>query len=138
MYLPRAFALERRWIFFGLAALSLLMSSIDGTIVAVALPTLIQDLDASLRWGGWALTAYALTQTIMMPMAGKLAEQFGQMRVFLVSVFLFTLGSLLCGLAPNVYLLVAFRILQAIGGGGFLPAATGMVAQQFPRTRARM
>ncbi|MCC6179699.1 MAG: MFS transporter [Chloroflexi bacterium] len=133
-----ALVLDRRWLFFGLAGLSLLMSSIDGTIVAVALPTLLEDLQASLGWAGWTITAYALTQTVMLPMAGKLAEQFGQMRIFLVSVFLFTLGSLLCGLAPNVYVLVACRVLQAIGGGGFMPSATGIVAQQFPRTRTRM
>ena len=125
MPLFRAPALDRRWMFFGLAALSILMSSIDGTIVAVALPTLIEDLHASLVWAGWTLTAYALTQTVMMPLAGKLAEQFGQMRVFLGCVFLFTLGSLLCGLAPNIYVLIACRILQALGGGGFMPSATG-------------
>src|SRR5947208_6842498 len=122
-------ALDRRWVFFGLAALSILMSSIDGTIVAVALPTLIKDLNASLVWAGWTLTAYALTQTVMMPLVGKLAEQFGQMRVFLVCVFVFTLGSLLCGLAPNIYVLIGCRVLQALGGGGFLPSCTGIVAE---------
>ena len=137
-HVPRRLELERRWIFFGLAALGILMSAIDGTIVAVALPTFIRDLDASLTWAGWTLTAYALTQTIMLPMAGKLAEQFGQMRVFLACIVLFTLGSLLCGLAPNVYVLVACRVLQAIGGGGLYPVAVGIVAQQFPRTRSRM
>ena len=125
LHAPRRFELERRWVFFGLAALGILMSAIDGTIVAVALPTFIRDLDASLTWAGWTLTAYALTQTIMLPMAGKLAEQFGQMRVFLACMVLFTLGSLLCGLAPNVYVLVACRVLQAIGGGGLYPVAAG-------------
>ena len=79
--------LDRRWVFFGLAALTLLMFSIDTTIVAVALPTLIVDLDTTLVWAGWTLTAYALTQTVMLPLVGKLAEQFGQMRVFVVCVF---------------------------------------------------
>jgi EmrB/QacA subfamily drug resistance transporter len=130
--------LDRRWIFFGLAGLTLLMFSIDSTIVAVALPTLISDLHTTLVWAGWTLTAYALTQTVMMPLVGKLAEQFGQMRVFLVCVFVFTLGSLLCGLAPNVYVLIACRVLQALGGGGFLPSCTGIVAEQFPETRSRM
>src|SRR3954453_1688109 len=114
------------------------MFSIDSTIVAVALPTLIADLQTNLIWAGWTLTAYALTQMVMMPLVGKLAEQFGQMRVFLVCVFLFTLGSLLCGLAPNVYILIACRVLQALGGGGFLPSCTGIVAEQFPETRSRM
>jgi len=138
MSVVRGFVPDQRWIFFGLAGLTLLMFSIDSTIVAVALPTLIVDLQTNLVWAGWTLTAYALTQTVMMPLVGKLAEQFGQMRVFLVCVFLFTLGSLLCGLAPNIYVLVACRVLQAVGGGGFLPSCTGIVAQQFPETRSRM
>src|SRR5215212_5301019 len=125
-------ALDRRWLFFGLAGLTLLMFSIDSTVVAVALPTLIEDLHTSLVWAGWTLTAYALTQTVMMPLVGKLAEQFGQMRVFLVCVFVFTLGSLLCGLAPNVYVLIACRVLQALGGGGILgPNLGGAIIEHF-------
>jgi EmrB/QacA subfamily drug resistance transporter len=130
--------LEQPWTFFGLTALTVLMVAIDSTIVAVALPTLVQDLDTSLVLAAWTITAYALAQTVMLPMAGKLAEQFGQMRVFVACVSLFTTGSLLCALAPNIYVLIACRILQAIGGGGLFPAATGLVAQKFPRTRSRM
>jgi EmrB/QacA subfamily drug resistance transporter len=74
----------------------------------------------------------------MMPLAGKLAEQYGQMRVFLICVFLFTLGSLLCGIAPNIYVLIACRVIQALGGGGFLPSAAGIVAREFPTNRDRM
>jgi EmrB/QacA subfamily drug resistance transporter len=126
------------YVFFGLAALSIMMFSIDGTIVSVALPTIVTDLDTTLALTSWTITAYALTQTVMMPLAGKLAEQFGRMRVFLVCVILFTTGSLLCGLAPNIYALIFFRIIQAIGGGGFLPTAVGIVAKEFPENRNRM
>jgi EmrB/QacA subfamily drug resistance transporter len=129
---------SRRYVFFGLAALSLLMFAIDSTIVAVAIPTMTRELNTSLVWIGWTLTAYALTQTVMMPLSGKLAESFGRMRVFVASVVLFTLGSLLCGLAPNVYLLILFRVLQAVGGGGFMPSAIGIVAEEFPENRDRM
>src|ERR1700681_434758 len=129
---------RRGYLFFGLAALSLLMFSIDSTVVAVALPNMMADLQTSLVWLGWTLTGYALAQTAVMPLAGKLSESFGRMRVFLVCVFLFTLGSLLCGLAPNIYVLIACRVLQAIGGGGFLPSAAGIVAREFPHNRARM
>src|SRR4051812_41075930 len=129
---------ERRWIFFSLAWLSLLMFSIDFTIVSVALRTIVEDLDTTLVLAGWTMTAFALTQTIVLPLIGKLGENFGQMRVFVACVVLFIIGSLLCGLAPNIYVLIACRVLQALGGGGFFPAATGIVAQQFPRTRSRM
>jgi EmrB/QacA subfamily drug resistance transporter len=131
---------ERRqpYLFFGLAALSLFMFSIDGTVVSVALPNMMDDLQTSLVWVGWTLTAYMLTQTAVMPLAGKLSESFGRMRVFLVCVFLFTLGSLLCGIAPNIYVLIGCRVVQAIGGGGFLPSAAGIVAREFPNNRDRM
>src|SRR5687767_13482574 len=98
MRVPRIAALEhfeRRpeqpWTFFGLTALTVLMVAIDSTIVAVALPTLVTDLDTSLVLAAWTITAYALAQTVMLPMAGKLAEQFGQMRVFVICVSLFTM-----------------------------------------------
>ena len=74
----------------------------------------------------------------MLPLVGKLGEQFGQMRVFSSASFVFTLGSLLCGLAPNIYVLIACRVLQALGGGGFMPSATAIVAREFPETRSRM
>src|ERR1700704_781044 len=129
---------RRAFLFFGLAALSLLMFSIDSTVVSVALPNMMVDLQTSLVWLGWTLTAYMLTQTAVLPLAGKLSESFGRMRVFLVCVFLFTLGSLLCGLAPNIYVLIGCRVLQALGGGGFLPSAAGIVAREFPVNRDRM
>ncbi len=130
--------LEKPWAFFGLTALTVLMVAIDSTIVAVALPTLVHDLDASLVSVAWTITAFGLAQTVMLPMSGKLAEQFGQMRIFVLCVFLFTLGSVLCSISPNIYFLIAARVLQAIGGGGLFPAATGLVALKFPKTRSRM
>src|SRR5690348_17250979 len=114
------------------------MFSIDSTVVSVALPNMMSDLQTSLVWVGWTLTAYLLTQTAVMPLAGKLSESFGRMRVFLVCVFLFTLGSLLCGIAPNIYVLIVCRVIQALGGGGFLPSAAGIVAREFPTNRDRM
>lgn len=115
-----------------------MMFSIDSTIVAVAIPSMTRELHTSLGWIGWTLTAYMLAQTVMMPLSGKLSENFGRMRVFMASVALFTLGSLLCALAPNVYLLILFRVVQAIGGGGFMPSTVGIVAEEFPETRDRM
>src|SRR5581483_4691775 len=84
----------RRYVFFVLAALSLMMFSIDSTIITVTLPTMTADLRTNLVWIGWTLTAYQLTQTIVLPLAGKLAESFGRARVFLTCMVLFTLGSL--------------------------------------------
>src|SRR5215218_1058294 len=101
-----AVRLERRWIFYGLACLCLLMFSIDMTIVSVALRTIVEDLDTSLSLAAWTLTGFMLTQTVVLPLVGKLGERLGQMRVFLACVTIFTLGSLICGLAPNIFVLI--------------------------------
>jgi len=116
---------------FIVVSLALLMSSIDSTIVAVGLPNMMSGLHTNLVWIGWVITAYSLMQTIIMPMAGKLSDDFGRKNLFLGCVILFTTSSLLCAIAPNVYLLIFFRVLQAIGGGAFMPSAAGIVSDVF-------
>ena len=116
---------------FVVVSLALLMSSIDSTIVAVGLPNMMAGLHTNLVWIGWVITAYSLMQTIIMPMAGKLSDDFGRKNLFLGCVVLFTASSLLCAIAPNVYLLIFFRVLQAIGGGAFMPSAAGIVSDVF-------
>ncbi|HEY7061166.1 MAG TPA: MFS transporter [Chloroflexota bacterium] len=126
-----------RYVFFTLASLTVLMSAIDATIVAVAIPQLTEALQAPLTWIGWTLTVYQLVQLLMMPLAGRLSDTLGRKRVFLFCTGAFTFGSLLCGLAPNVWFLIGFRALQAIGGGGLMPSAVGIVSDQFGRRRAQ-
>ncbi|MGN6700142.1 MAG: MFS transporter, partial [Thermomicrobiales bacterium] len=126
-----------RYVFFGLAALGVLMGSIDSTIVAVALPQLTTDLHAPLAWVGWTLTAYQLVQVIMLPVAGKLSDSLGRKRVFLDSVAMITVGSLLCALAPSIGFLIVFRAIQALGGGGLMPSAVGIISDQFKEQRAQ-
>lgn len=129
--------LNRKHLIFGLVALALLMSSIDSTIVAVGLPAIRDSLGASILLAGWTITAYQLGQLIVMPLAGKLSDDLGRKRVFLGSVAIFTVASLLCGLAPNIYLLIAFRTLQAIGGGALLPSCTGIIADTYQEKRGQ-
>ncbi|MBV9172988.1 MAG: MFS transporter [Chloroflexi bacterium] len=126
-----------RHIFFVLAALAVLMGSIDSTIVAVAVPQLTGAFNAPLSAVAWTLTAYQLVQVVMLPLAGKLSDSFGRKSVFLACVRLFTQGSLLCGLASSIWLLVAARALQALGGGGLVPSATGVVADHYKARRAQ-
>ena len=130
-------AQPRRFLVFAIVSLALMMASIDQTIVATALPTLQRDLHTQVNWSTWTLTIYALGQILVMPLAGKVGERFGRKRIFLGAVILFTAASLCCGLAGNIYLLIALRGVQAIGGGAFMPSATGIVAQMFGRDRDR-
>ncbi len=111
------------------------MASIDAMIVSIAIPSFITSFDAPLSWVGWTLTAYQLVQVIVMPVTGKLSDSLGRKRVFLFCVGCFTVGSLLCGLAPNIGLLIVFRVLQAVGGGGLMPSAVGIISDQFGEKR---
>ncbi len=120
---------------FGVVALALLMSSLDQTIVATALGTLQRDLDASITWAGWTMTAYSLGLVLMLPVAGTLSQRYGRRRIFMLSVVLFSGASLCCGLAENIYVLVALRFLQAVGGAGFTPSATGLIVEHFGAAR---
>jgi EmrB/QacA subfamily drug resistance transporter len=124
-------------VLFVVVTAALLMASIDQTIVATALPTIQHDLRAPLTWSSWTITIYSLGQLISMPLCGRLSDQFGRRTVFLSAVLVFTISSLACSLAPNVELLVVFRALQALGGGAFIPSATGIVADAFGDNRDR-
>src|SRR4051812_35275632 len=122
---------RRPALIFAIVAPALLMSSIDGTIVAVGLNTILTELHTTLPLVAWIFTGFQLAQTVVMPLAGKLSDDYGRKRLFLCAVVLFTIGSLGAGFAPNIYLLIFFRVVQAIGGGAFFPSATGIVADAF-------
>jgi EmrB/QacA subfamily drug resistance transporter len=113
------------------------MSSIDATVVAVALPNFIKDFGAAILWAAWTISIYYIALTVSMPLMGNLSDTFGRKRVFLISLGLFTGSSLACGLAPNIYTLIGFRFLQGIGGAAFLPTASGIVSDYFPENRER-
>lgn len=127
----------RRVLVFGIVALALMMMSIDSTIVATALHALQTGLDTSIIWAGWTLTAYSFGFVLMLPISGRLSERFGRKRVFMGSVAVFTLASLGCGLADNIHVLIALRVLQAAGGAGFTPSATGIIVDHFGAARDR-
>ncbi len=126
-----------RGVVFAVVALTLLMMSIDSTIVATALQSLRHGLRTSIDWAGWTITVYALGFVVMLPVSGKLSERYGCRRVFLGSVVAFTIASLCCGLADNIYVLIALRGLQAAGGAGFTPSATEIIVDYFGDVRDR-
>ena len=127
----------RRYFIFVSAGLSLLMYSIDSTVVAVAFPHFIKDLGTNVLWAAWTISIYLIAVTSVMPLMGNLSDSFGRKKVFLISLILFTASSLACGLAPNIYVMVACRFLQGNGGASFLPTASSIVSDQFPEHRER-
>ena len=127
----------RKYFIFAVASLALLMSSIDSTIVATALPSIEKSLGAGLNWTGWVITVYQLTMMTMMPLMGRISDEWGRKRVFLACVIIFTGSSLMCALSTNIYMLIFSRFLQAMGGGSLMPSAVGIVGDNFKEHRAR-
>jgi EmrB/QacA subfamily drug resistance transporter len=127
---------KRRFIFF-ICAIALFMASVDSTIVATALPKIGTALHARINWLGWTITIYSLGQIIMLPLAGRFSDQIGRKKFFLACAVLFTASSVACGLSSSIYMLVPLRLIQSLGGGGFLPSASGVVADHFGRERDR-
>ena len=127
----------RRRLIFAIVSMALFMASVDQTIVATALPAIQRELNAPINWTSWTITIYALGQVMAMPLAGRVSDQYGRKKVFLWAAVVFTTASLLCGLVGNIYLLVVLRGIQAIGGGAFMPSATGIVSDHFGRDRDR-
>lgn len=124
-----------KYLIFVTVALGLLLASISASAISVAFPEVQESFNTSLILAGWILSIYQLTATASMPLAGKAAEIFGEKRLFLISVALFTVGSLFCALAPNIELMILARLIQALGGGGLMPIGSGIVARQFPESR---
>jgi EmrB/QacA subfamily drug resistance transporter len=117
------------WIISGVVILGMIMSILDTTIVNVALDTLSKDLHSSISEVQWVVTGYLLALAAVMPVTGWMARRFGAKRVYLVSLLLFTLGSIACGLSNTLVALVVFRVLQGIGGGMIMPLAQLIMAQ---------
>ena len=113
------------------------MVAVDQTIVATALPSIQADLHTRINWAGWTITIYSLAQVLAMPVAGKLSDQFGRKTIFMCAVAVFTTASLCCGLSHSIYQLIALRGVQALGGGCFMPSASGIVSDQFGPDRDR-
>ena len=116
------------WIISGVAMLGAVMSILDTTIVNVALATLGKDLHSSLANIQWVVTAYMLALAAVIPVTGWASRRFGAKPLFLISLVLFTIGSLLCGLATSDTELILFRVLQGVGGGMIMPLAQIIMA----------
>ncbi len=127
---PEPVKIERHvWVISGVVILGMIMSILDTTIVNVALDTLSKELHSSISEVQWVVTGYLLALAAVMPVTGWMARRFGAKRVYLVSLALFTLGSIACGFSNTLVALVVFRVLQGIGGGMIMPLAQLIMAQ---------
>jgi EmrB/QacA subfamily drug resistance transporter len=129
----------RRMLVLAICCMSLFIVGIDATIVNVALPSIQHDLHASVSGLQWTVDAYTIVVASFLMLSGSMGDRMGRRRIFQAGLGLFTLGSLLCSLAPGLGWLVAFRMLQALGGSMLNPVAMSIVTNTFtdPAERAR-
>ncbi len=120
------------WLIAIVVAMAAFMEVLDTSIANVALPYMAGSLGASNDQSTWVLTSYLVSNAIVLPISGWLAAAFGRKRFFMICLVIFTLSSLLCGIAPSLGAIIFFRILQGIGGGGLQPMAQAILADTFP------
>jgi MFS transporter, DHA2 family, multidrug resistance protein len=113
-------------------ALAAFMEVLDTSIANVALPYMAGSLGASNDQSTWVLTSYLVSNAIILPISGWLAGALGRKRFFMACLSVFTVSSLLCGIAPSLGMLLLFRVLQGAGGGGLQPMAQAILADTFP------
>ncbi len=128
---PQVLGSSARNVAFSLVMGGMLLAALDGTIVATALPTIVGDLGGAEHMS-WVVTAYLLTQTIATILGGKFGDLFGRKSIFIGSIALFTVASMLAGLSESMSWLIGSRALQGIGGGGLTVTATAMIADIIP------
>ena len=123
------------WIIAGTVALAAFMEVLDTSIANVALPHISGSLAASQDQGTWVLTSYLVSNAIVLPLGGWASSIFGRKNFFMICITLFTISSFLCGIAPSLPLLLVFRVLQGVGGGGLQPMAQAIMADSFDPKR---
>jgi len=129
----RIFAEEnRKWLTLAAVSFGLFMIMLDNTVVNVALPSIERDLDADLTELQWIVTGYALTFAALMLVGGKIADAYGRRLIFVVGIVVFTLASLLCGLAESSEMLIGARVVQGAGAALMNPATLSIIAATFP------
>jgi EmrB/QacA subfamily drug resistance transporter len=129
----------RRELVLAICCMSMLIVGLDVTILNVALPSIQKDFGASVSGAQWTIDAYTLVIACLLMLAGSTGDRLGRRRTFQVGLMTFTLGSALCSIAPGLGWLIAFRMVQAIGGAMLNPVAMSIVTNVFtePRERAR-
>ena len=136
---PVAFEpLKGSQLVLGTIALSLatFMNVLDTSIANVSIPAIAGDMGVSPAQGTWVITSFAVANAISVPLTGWLTQRFGQVRLFTMSVLLFVVASWLCGLAPNIATLIAFRVLQGLVAGPMIPLSQTLLLASYPRAKA--
>jgi DHA2 family multidrug resistance protein len=122
----------------GTVALSLatFMNVLDTSIANVSIPAIAGDMGVSPSQGTWVITSFAVANAISVPLTGWLTQRFGPVRLFVLSILLFVIASWLCGLAPNIGMLIVFRVIQGLVAGPMIPLSQTLLLSSYPRAKA--
>ncbi len=123
---------SRKWYVMAAVSMGIFLATIDGSIVNVALPTLVRSLNANFPTVQWVVLSYLLTLSTLLLGVGRFGDMIGKKPIYTTGFVVFTIGSVLCGLAPTAYWLIAFRVLQAIGGAMIFALGMAIVTEAFP------
>jgi DHA2 family multidrug resistance protein len=123
------------WVIAWILSIATFMEVLDTSIANVALRYIAGSLSVSLDESTWVLTSYLVANAVILPISGWLQQVVGRKNFYMLSVALFAISSLLCGLSPNLQCLIAARVLQGIGGGGLAPSEQSMLADTFPPSK---
>jgi DHA2 family multidrug resistance protein len=122
---------SHKWWVLGVVVMGTFMSILDSTVVNIALPKLISVFSTDVHGAQWVLTSYLLALAVVIPMTGYLQETYGGKRVYMITITLFTLASMLCGIAWNLNSMIFFRVLQGLGGGLIMPLGMSLLLREF-------
>ena len=123
---------SRKWYVMAAVSMGTFLATIDSSIVNIALPTLVRELNTDFATVQWVVLAYLLTLSTLLLSVGRLADMKGKKRIYTLGFVIFTIGSVLCGLASNIYMLILFRVIQAIGATMILALGMAIVTEAFP------
>ncbi len=129
---------RRRWHVLAILCIGLFMLLLDGTIVNIAIPSIMEDFRTGFSEVEWVMNAYLLVFAVLLITSGRLGDLYGRKRLFMTGISIFSLASLACGLAPSVQWLIASRALQGLGGSMMMPATLSIIAVVFPREERGM
>ncbi len=122
-----------KWVVMAIVSIATMMATLDSSIVNVSIPAIMADFGVGIDDIEWTMTGYMLAFATLMPLTGWLRDRIGYRNIFIASLFIFTLGSVLCGFAWNLQSLIGARVIQAFGGGALMPTGMAMITEVFPQ-----
>ncbi len=123
---------SKKWYVLSAVGMGVFLATIDGSIVNVSLPTMEKSFQTDFALVQWVVLAYLLTVTTLMLGIGRLADIYGKKPIYTTGFIVFTIGSVLCGLSPNIYTLIGFRVVQAVGAAMIMALGMAIVTEAFP------